>query len=146
MNEKIQVNISPNILKDVIWVFSANPDGRVGIGLLRWLSGKEFTWNAGDSGSIPGSGRSLGEGNGNSLQLFLPGKSYRQRNLAGYSPQGLKSVGHNWELNNRAGIISYKTRDYQFHCIFWLKTKNENLYIIHLIHWKVTILRKLAGN
>ena len=67
----------------------------VGIGLPRWLSGTEFTCNAGDSGSIPGSGKSLGEGNGNSLQLFLPGKSHRQRNLAGYSPWGLRSVGHN---------------------------------------------------
>ena len=30
--------------------------------------GKEFTCNAGDMGSIPGSGRSLGGGNGNPLQ------------------------------------------------------------------------------
>ena len=30
--------------------------------------GKENTCNAGDPGSIPGSGRSLGEGNGNPLQ------------------------------------------------------------------------------
>ena len=29
--------------------------------------GKVFTYNAGDPGSIPGSGRSPGEGNGNSL-------------------------------------------------------------------------------
>ena len=29
---------------------------------------KESACNAGDPGSIPGSGRSLGEGNGNSLQ------------------------------------------------------------------------------
>ena len=29
--------------------------------------------NAGDVGSIPGSGRSLGEGNGNSLQHSCPG-------------------------------------------------------------------------
>ena len=27
-------------------------------------------YNAGDPGSIPGSGRSLGEGNGNSLQYY----------------------------------------------------------------------------
>ena len=33
-----------------------------------WLSAKEFAYNARDMGSIPGSGRSLGEGNGNSLQ------------------------------------------------------------------------------
>ena len=30
--------------------------------------GKESACNAGDPGSIPGSGRSLGDGNGNSLQ------------------------------------------------------------------------------
>ena len=33
-----------------------------------WLSGKEFICNAGDAGSILGSGRSPGEGNGNPLQ------------------------------------------------------------------------------
>jgi len=37
-----------------------------------------------DAGSIPGSGRSPGEGNGNPLQLpFLPGKSQRQRAVHG---------------------------------------------------------------
>ena len=33
-----------------------------------WLSGKESTDDTGDSGLIPGSGRSPGEGNGNLLQ------------------------------------------------------------------------------
>ena len=33
-----------------------------------WLSGKESACNAGDLGSIPGSGRSPGEGIGNPLQ------------------------------------------------------------------------------
>ena len=37
-------------------------------GLLRWLSGKESVCNAGDTGLIPGSGRSPGKGNGNPLQ------------------------------------------------------------------------------
>ena len=32
------------------------------------FSGKESACNAGDQGSVPGSGRSLGEGNGNPLQ------------------------------------------------------------------------------
>ena len=47
--------------------------------------------NAGDTGSIPGSGRSPGEGNGNPLQyscLEIP-----HRILADYSPRGRKSVG-----------------------------------------------------
>ena len=34
------------------------------------LDGKASAYNAGDPGSIPGSGRSLGEGNGNPLQYF----------------------------------------------------------------------------
>ena len=38
------------------------------LGLPWWPSNKEFTCNAGDVGLIPGSGRSLEEGNGNSLQ------------------------------------------------------------------------------
>ena len=32
-------------------------------GLPQWVSGKESACNAGDLGSIPGSGRSSGEGN-----------------------------------------------------------------------------------
>ena len=51
--------------------------------------GKETTRNAGDSGSIHGSGKSPGEGNGNLLQ-FLPGELHGQRSLAGYSPLGHK--------------------------------------------------------
>ena len=39
-----------------------------------------------DTGSIPGSGVSRGERNGNPLQYFLPGKFHGQRSLAGYSP------------------------------------------------------------
>ena len=37
-------------------------------GLRLWLSGKESTCQAGDVGSVPGSGRSPGEGNGNPLE------------------------------------------------------------------------------
>ena len=43
-------------------------------------------------GSIPGSGRSPGEGNGNPTPAFLSGKSHGQRSLIGYSPQGCKEL------------------------------------------------------
>ena len=36
--------------------------------LSRWVSGKESTYNAGDTGLIPGLGRYSGEGNGDPLQ------------------------------------------------------------------------------
>ena len=45
------------------------------IGLSSWLSGKESASQAGDAGSILGSGRSPGEGNGNPLQYSCLGKS-----------------------------------------------------------------------
>ena len=45
------------------------PKGR----LPWWLSGKESTSKAGNTGSIPGSGRSPEEGNVNPLQYSCPG-------------------------------------------------------------------------
>ena len=53
--------------------------------------GKESTCNASDSGSIPGSGRSPGEENGNPLQYLL-GESQGQRSLVGYGPRGRKEL------------------------------------------------------
>ena len=54
--------------------------------------GKESACSEGYLGLIPGSGRSPEEGNGNPLQIFLPGESHGQRSLAGYSPWGCKEV------------------------------------------------------
>ena len=53
---------------------------------------KASAWNAGDLGSIPGLGRSPGEGNGNPLLVFLPGESHGGRSLVGYSPWGPKEL------------------------------------------------------
>ena len=53
---------------------------------LSWcLVGKGSVFNAGDPGSIPGSGRPPGEGNGPPAPVFLPGEFHRQRSLVGYS-------------------------------------------------------------
>ena len=51
---------------------------------------KNLPGDAGDAGSIPGSGRSPGGGRGTP---FLPGESHGQRSLAGCSPWGCR-VGH----------------------------------------------------
>ena len=55
--------------------------------------GKESACSAGDPGSIPGLGRSPGEGNGNPSPVSLPGKSPGQRSLVGCSPWGCKESG-----------------------------------------------------
>ena len=56
---------------------------------------KNLPVNARKVGSIPGSGRSLGGGNGNPLQYSWPGKFHGQRSLVGYSPWGHKRVRPN---------------------------------------------------
>ena len=56
--------------------------------------GKESVFNAGDTGSIPGSGRSPREEKWPPTLVFLPGKPHGQRTPAGYSPWGHKRVGH----------------------------------------------------
>ena len=55
------------------------------MGFLGGSDGKEPANNAVDPSSIPGSERSLGEGNGNP-PVFLPGGSHGQKSLVGYSP------------------------------------------------------------
>ena len=60
--------------------------------------GKESACNAGDPGSIPGWGRSPGEGNGNPLQLSLHGKSHGQRGLVGCDPRDHKELGTTEQL------------------------------------------------
>ena len=61
------------------------------------LSGKESTCQTGDAGSIPGSGRTPGEGNGHLLQYSCREKPREPRRLAGCSPWGCKEL-HTSEL------------------------------------------------
>ena len=67
------------------WIKSEQPSP----GFPSGSDGKEFACNAEDLGSIPESGRSPGDGNGNPLH-FLPVKSPGQRNMMGFSPWGNK--------------------------------------------------------
>ena len=62
--------------------------------LPRWFSGKESAYNAGDIGSIPGSGRSPGEGNGNPLQYSCLGNPM-DRGAWEAIVHGIARVGHN---------------------------------------------------
>ena len=58
-------HFSPSICHEVM-----GPDAMI---LVFWMlssDGKESACNAGDPGSIPGLGRSPGEGNGNPLQYY----------------------------------------------------------------------------
>ena len=54
--------------------------------------GKESACNAGDPGSIPGLGRSPGEGNGNPLLQYSRLENLMDRSLVVYSPWNRKEL------------------------------------------------------
>ena len=60
--------------------------------LVAQMVKKESTCNAGDLGSIPGSGRSSGGGHGNLFQCSCLENPHGQRYLAGYSPWGRREL------------------------------------------------------
>ena len=67
--------------------------------------GKESACSVGDPGSIPGLGRSPGEGNGNPLQYPWPRKFYGQRSLVGCSPWDRKEMGMTEWLTHNIQIL-----------------------------------------
>ena len=72
--------------------FQTKTKGSALVGFSCGSAGEEFTCNVGDLGSIPGMGRSPGEGHGNPLQYSSLENPHRQRSLVGYSPWGRKEL------------------------------------------------------
>ena len=60
--------------------------------------GKEFAWNVGDPGSVPGLGRSPGEGNDNPLQYSCLKNPWTEE-FGGLQSMGSQRVRHNWVTN-----------------------------------------------
>ena len=62
---------------------------------------KESACNVGNLGSIPGLGRSPGEGYGNPLQYSCRENPHGQRRLVGYSPCGRKK----WDTTEQPSTL-----------------------------------------
>ena len=83
--------------------------------------GKVSACNAGDLGSIPGLGRSPGEGNGTPLQYSCLEKSYGWRSLVGCSPWGPKELDMTeWlhSLNSFTSLTHSLICYYKQHCLY----------------------------
>ena len=87
---------------------------RIFLGSLVGSDGKESPCNAGDPGTIPAWGRSLGEESGNTLQYFLPGKFHGQRSLVGYSTWDCKEFSMTEQL-----ALSFQFRICYFLLVGW---------------------------
>ena len=62
---------------------------REGLGFPDGTEGRESARKAGHLNSVPGSGRSPGEGNGKPTPVFLSGEFHGQRRLTGYIAHGI---------------------------------------------------------
>ena len=61
--------------------------------------GKESAFSAGDLGSVPGLGRSPGEGNGNPLQYSCLENSMDRGAGNGLQSMGSERVRHDWAMD-----------------------------------------------
>ena len=86
--------------------------------------GKMSAYHAGDLGSIPGSGRSFGEGNGNPLQYSLPGKSM--------------DVGAWWATVH--GVAKSRTRLCNFTFTFISQSESSKLRLAYLTRFPLLIV------
>ena len=108
-----------------------------------WLSGKESLANAGDGGSIPGSGRSSGVQNGNSLQHSSMENCMDRgawRSLEDCRPWGHK------ELDTTEHTHTHCIAD----CVSWvprltlLDLPTNWTYACPLVEWDLFICRELT--
>ena len=83
--------------------------------------------DARDSGSIPGSGRSPGEGNCNPFLYSCLGNLMDRRSLVGYSPWGCKELDiTEW--------LSMHTSTYQYIYLSYFTTYHLSIFI-YLFYW-----------
>ena len=93
----------------------------------------ESACNAGDQGSIPGSGRSPREENGNPLQYSCLEKSHGLRILVGYSPWGIKELDTTEKLRFLSFFLLAQNPVWiQWHfCEFYVISLNIYWIILH---------------
>ena len=92
----VYIRITRRVIKII---YSTSSLSQIQTNIPGGSEGKASACNAGDLGSIPGSGRSPGEGNGNPLQYSCLEKSHGLRSLVDYSPWDRKELDTTEQLH-----------------------------------------------
>ena len=75
--------------------------------VTRWFKKKKnLPANAGDVGSIPGSGKIPWRRNWQPTPVFLSGKSHGQKSLTAYNPWGHKRIRHNLAAKQQECLVA----------------------------------------
>ena len=94
-------------------------------------AGKEIACNAGDPGSIPGSGRSAGEGIGYPLQYSCLENLHGQKSLAGYSSWGRKGLDMTERLSTAQQTTIHNISNDIAACLYFLYFSfSQSLWIL----------------
>ena len=93
--------------------------------------GKESAHNVGDLGSIPGLGRSPGEGNSYQLQYSGLKNSMDRGVWQAIQPMGLQRVRHNW------ATFTFTLFPWQIKAVFLSCVWSHVCPDIHLLHFQV---------
>ena len=102
--------------------------------------GKASAYNAGDLGSIPGWGRSPGEGNGNPLQ-YSGLENPMDRGACRLQSMGSQRVGHDWATSYTNFIYTLTVRDTQLDTIdSAFKYPDVQVASTILFAWSLTLL------
>ena len=88
---------------------------------------KASACNAGDLGSIPGSGRFPWRRKWQPTPVFLPGESHGRRSLVSYSPRGRKESDTTERLHFNLMKVKEESEK------VWLKFNTQNLRSWHLV-------------
>ena len=99
--------------------------------------GKESTCDAGDLGSIPGSERSPGEGNGNPLQYSCL-ENPMDRFMAGY---GVARVGRNLVTKLQLLLLLILLSSMKVACCYWTSSVPWDTRWLHYWHMVYTQIR-----
>ena len=102
------------------------------------LSGKEFTWDAGDSVSIPGSGRSAGGGNGNPLHYSCL-ENPMDRESFRVQSKGLQTVRHDW-ANEHSGMLGVLWAKVLSSLRWWMNQVISAAGTLVSVQWRQTCL------
>ena len=90
---------------------------------------KASTYNAGDLGSISGSGRSPGEGNGNPLQYSCLENPMDRGPWCRLPSMGLQRVGHDWAISLHFKEIKAKKSKWHLNTKYWWRCGEKRTLI-----------------
>ena len=94
------------------------------VGLPWWLFGKESACNAGDLGSIPGSGRSPEGGNGNPFQYSCR-ENHMDRGASGLQSMGSQRLEHDWATKPSGEGLAWSHTDRKWKLGIWTQSHSN---------------------